>query len=257
MPTVAELMLSLCKQWVSQKIWKRINLNWRLSSGIEIQLTCRSDWDIYNEIFVDLDYDAPILATLRDASTKPSQVTVLDLGANVGFFGLRWLHLQIETKFTGRSLGYFVEGGRDVYETLRRRLDPMTGTLMDARCIHGLAGEKKGDTLFHRSPAHFGNSVHATNSGVSEKVSYVNLDQLCQDSERIHLIKCDIEGSEETWITSYPELLAKTDRLVIELHKNQVNIENCDRLIRMAGFDHSEILKDRPEFIVVHYWRYS
>jgi FkbM family methyltransferase len=249
-------MLHSLRKLISQRIWKRLNLRWMLASGIEIQLSCRSDWDIYNEIFVDLDYDEPILATLQSAHAQHRNARILDLGANVGFFGLRWLHLQ---NLAGQALhtsAVFVEGGKDVFEILQARLESQAGAAMQVRCIHGLAGKSEGTAMLHRSAAHFGNSVHhSTSSGAADVVPYVNLNQICQDWERISLIKCDIEGSEETWLASYPELLARTDRLVIELHKTQVDVAHCDRLITASGLVHKRVIKDRPEFSVIHYWR--
>jgi hypothetical protein len=45
--------------------------------------------------------------------------------------------------------------------------------------------------------------------------------------------------------------------LVIELHKTQVDVARCDRLITASGLVHQRVLKNRPGFSVVHYWRHS
>src|SRR5947209_12492122 len=81
-------------------VWMRLNPSWRLKSGITIRVLSYNDWMIYNDIFVEAEYDRPIgdlIDAARDA-TKPVQV--LDLGGNVGFFTLRVAHQFLSAGLT-------------------------------------------------------------------------------------------------------------------------------------------------------------
>jgi FkbM family methyltransferase len=235
------------KKWIRQIVWRRLNLHWTLPTGVRVRLDCRSDWDIYNEIFVDLDYDRAIIETL-DSGGEPR---ILDLGANVGYFGLRWFHLAKERGQAGGE-GIFVEGARDVYEMLVERLSLEKPPGVKAQFFHGLAGQRSGRGNLQRSAAHFGNSVGGEGGAGAEAVEYLDLDDLCDGWDRISLLKCDVEGSEEALLENYPMLLRKTDRLVIELHNEKVNIERCWELIEAAGFGVRVMIKERPGFCVAY-----
>lgn len=253
MATVPSLMFKGLKKAIREAIWKRLDLRWPLPSGIELEVACKSDWYIYNEVFVDLDYDAPIRAAL--ASAKGTTV-FFDLGANVGFFGLRWLHLAAELKFPHPTRGFFIEAGRQAHATLSRRLGPHSGGRHQLTFLHRLAGKKSGSAMLNLSPSHFGNSLLGGKSAHgTDEVSFEDLDVLAAPFDSLDLIKCDIEGSEQIFLETYPDLLRKTRRLVMELHTHLVDIEHCEQLIRDAGFTHRDCLKERPEFRVVHYWK--
>ena len=67
--------------------WRtRRRLQHTLPSGVRVEIGSPSDWFVYNEVFVDGEYDAVLDALI--ASPAPSPI-VLDLGANVGLFTLR------------------------------------------------------------------------------------------------------------------------------------------------------------------------
>ncbi|MFY9825859.1 MAG: hypothetical protein WAM82_31100, partial [Thermoanaerobaculia bacterium] len=69
-------------------LWRLPNLRRRLPSGLELTVESPADWTLYNDIFADGEYDAAIRDALGDAPAgRP--LTVLDLGANVGYFALR------------------------------------------------------------------------------------------------------------------------------------------------------------------------
>lgn len=66
----------------------RMRLDWRMPSGIPLQIRSYGDWCIYNEVFVNGEYDEAISELLR--STSSGRLRILDLGANTGFFRCGW-----------------------------------------------------------------------------------------------------------------------------------------------------------------------
>ena len=60
----------------------------------------------------------------------------------------------------------------------------------------------------------------------------------------IHLIKCDIEGSEFSLIESYPALLRKTRRMVIEFHSPFGDIPRAIETMRNLGFTKVSTLRE-------------
>ena len=41
-------------------VWMRLNPSWRLNSGVTVRVLNYNDWMIYNDIFVEGEYDAAI-----------------------------------------------------------------------------------------------------------------------------------------------------------------------------------------------------
>ena len=59
----------------------------------------------------------------------------------------------------------------------------------------------------------------------------------------INLLKCDIEGSEELFFDSYPQLLRRVDLIVVEFHPHLNDVSRCRRLLSGAGLDHHRSLR--------------
>lgn len=72
---------------------RRLAVEWTLPSGLTVKVEDQGEWLIYNDIFVDGEYDLPIQEALQAKSSK-DVFTIVDIGANVGFFTLKaadWL----------------------------------------------------------------------------------------------------------------------------------------------------------------------
>lgn len=220
----------------------RMKLEWKLASGIVLRVKSPADWGIYNDIFVENEYDPPLRDTLSQA-TGGGPVRILDLGANVGFFALRALHLRHLLNVTAPLEICCVEGSPRNFQELRSRVGSFAGQL---QLVHGLAGERSGNAAIQQSASHGMTRVVAAASGTAPKVGYVDLMELTRRWETIDLVKCDIEGSEEAVLKNYPDLLRKTRGLVMELHHHLVDITNCRRLVQAAGLTHHRILAERP-----------
>ena len=71
----------------------------------------------------------------------------------------------------------------------------------------------------------------------------------------IHLLKCDIEDSEFTLIESYPELLRKTRRAVIEFHSPFGDIPRATETLKGLGFSKVVTLRESPLTPTVYFAR--
>ncbi|MCA1658648.1 MAG: FkbM family methyltransferase [Verrucomicrobiaceae bacterium] len=231
-------------KWKLRKwIWLRLNPSWTLRSGIVIRVLNYNDWMIYNDIFVDGEYDPP-LEQLLDATAKRSDPAhVLDLGANVGFFTLR-----LADTFLRRGRHDFeivqVEGAPSNFAELRERLqanEPLLGKRV--RSVHGLAGERTGEARIAENPSHGENTIMMPPRG-AKSVSFVDIEELVRPWERVDLLKCDIEGAEELLLRNYPGLLRKTDSAVFEFHHDQCDIAYCRQRLRECGLTNARTLRE-------------
>ena len=91
------------------------------------------------------------------------------------------------------------------------------------------------------------NSISPRRFSKGVEVPFVDLDSVCTEAGRIHLLKCDIEGAEQQVIETYPDLFAKTECAVIEFHHPLVDREKCVARLKQYGFQQREVLVDRAE----------
>lgn len=227
------------KDIVWRKLGERMHLDWRLPSGLIVSVRSYGDWCIYNEIFVNGEYDTAIQGAL-DAADRSRSIRVLDLGANLGYFALRFADLALRRNRSARMI--LVEGSPHAARELDRRMKPVRDAGMDCTVVPGLVGRKTGSASLNLGREGNVNSVGRHEDGVWQavrgvvEVEYVDLDALIGDGG-IDLLKCDIEGSEFEFLENYPALLQKTARLVVEFHATLGNIEKAKERLRAAGFN--------------------
>jgi FkbM family methyltransferase len=224
-------------------VWMRLNPSWRLNSGLIIRILNYNDWIIYNDIFVDGEYDAAINDLLHDTRNWSRPVQVLDLGGNVGFFTLRLAHLFLRGERTNFRVT-MVEGSPATYAELLERLGANKEQLRDrVTTVPGLVGKRTGEGQIGQGVAHGENTILGDASrGV--QVSFVDLEKVVATWQRIDLLKCDIEGAEELFLGNYADLLARTDRAVFEFHHDKCDIARCRRLLADAGLDPAKTIRE-------------
>lgn len=242
------------KRRLQAALWKRAPLHWGLSSSIEIVVASEADWVLYCTIFVDGEYDFPIRRAL-DRVSERDRLNVLDLGANVGFFTLRLLDVTAREGGSDAPVAaILVEGSGANVAELHRRL----GLERRVRIVHGLVGAREGNGTIFEHSFHAINSVRnpiLARIGSGTKVAYVDLAALTADMPRIHLIKCDVEGSELDFLEAYPDLLARTDAIVIELHPGICDTARCRTLLSEAGLTRTRVIRDVPDQSVEYFER--
>ena len=231
-----------------------LNLKWKLKSGIKISVASSADWVLYNDIFVDGEYDVPILDCIhRWPSAQP--MNVLDLGANVGYFTLRFADLA--RRHCHDDLSYhvtMVEGSPALAKELKKRINLAGGVESHVSIINGLIGKREGIGRISETEFHPMNSI-VPEGGKGVQVRYINLGSLPEASEKIHLLKCDIEGSELQFIETYTDLLRKVESAVFELHPKVCDTDRCVHLLNEAGFVRYELLRKTEDFMVAHFLR--
>lgn len=239
---------------VQTELLRRADLRWRLDSGVEIRVASQTDWGIYNDIFVEKEYDRALEETLRAAAQSGVSPRLLDLGSNVGYFLLRAMHLhrKVAGETTLATVG--IEGSPKNFRELQARVGPQSP---QARLYHGLVGSRSGAGTIWEHPFHGMTQVAPKALGTPRQVEFVDLMAVIRDWAAVDLLKCDIEGSEETVLRNYPDLLVKTNRLIIEFHSALVDVPACRELIRAAGLTRHEVLAERPYCSIEYFQRPS
>jgi FkbM family methyltransferase len=153
--------------------------------------------------------------------------TVIDVGANIGFFALRF----------GRWVGpsgrvVAIEPERRNVATLRRRV---RRARLDSvvECVHAAAADQPGELRLAVDLAHPGGHRLAEDG---EPVSAVTLDQITRgDSRRVSLVKIDVQGAEKLVLTGA--------RHVIATHRPAVFVELDDAALGQFGSSVVELIE--------------
>ena len=235
--------------------WKQLTLDHRLPSDLTVSVRSHADWIIYNEIFVAGEYDLPIREALEGLDTG-TVLEVCDLGANVGFFTVRFADLLLGKGFPPSAFhATLVEGAPSVFSDLRQRLSQQQPISSQLRFCHGLIGELHGTGIIVQTHRHFANRVFPDGHVRGTKVPYLNLYDLYPPPASIGLLKCDIEGSELSFLRNYGELLRRTRAAIFELHQGFSDPAACLALIRESGFSHHLVLRQESLFSVHYFHR--
>lgn len=237
----------LLERWTDQ-LWKRLTPEWKLTSGVAIRLDSISDWIVFCDLFVDLEYD-PAIRRLLEATSKQQAPCVVDLGANVGFFILRLHHLWRQTHGDDVPVPviHAFEASQRLSSELQSRLARQP---YDCRVSlrQGLVGKRRSTGRYKEDLFHISNRVDPGGAGAAQR--YIDVEATLPRDSRIALLKCDIEGSELDFITEYPELLDRTDAVLIELHDEHCDVDQCRRLLIARGFDQAVVLREFRTFSV-------
>ncbi len=238
---------------------RRLDVEWTLASGLTVTVEDQGEWLIYNDIFVDGEYDFPIQEAFQGGPFKDKAI-VVDLGANVGFFTLKvadWLlrHSDIVPDFQIIC----VEGSPQVFKKLTNRLTREALLADRVTFIHGLIGHREGEGKISEKSFHAMNRVDilAKSKEKGAWVPYVNLTEELAAIPEIDLLKCDIEGSEQALLESSPELFAKVRHVVFELHDYNCDTDQCRRIIGALGFVHCQTIRSVPDSFSLEFYSRS
>jgi FkbM family methyltransferase len=138
-----------------------------------------------------------------------------------------------------------VEASPSNFHVLQQRVDQslLTGKI---KSFLGLAGHKSGTGVVEYSAQHYGHStVHSKTGKHAVQIEYLNIERLIADgSQKIDLLKCDIEGSEEVFIKTYKDLLERVNCAVFEFHAGECNVDNCHTMLKAVGLFSKGIIKE-------------
>jgi FkbM family methyltransferase len=223
--------------------WGYLQLRASLPPGEPIEIKSDSDWVVFQEIFLQGEYDYAIDATIRHAGAA-EWINVVDLGANVGFFSKRLvtrLHGTLRSPPKLRLL--LVEGSPPVADELRARFSRTTAD-QEIRIVQGLVGPTEGFG-FIQSNQRFSavTSVTSEQERHSVKVPYLNLEELTKDMTAVHLLKCDVEGSEFRFLDHNRSWLGKVMSAIFEFHADLCDVPRCMEILKHAGLGQGLFLK--------------
>lgn len=225
------------------EIWKKLNLEWKLCSGLTVNVNSHAEWKAYNDIFVDREYDLPITQAL-ESRHNPHRFTFLDLGANVGYFTVRVADIVLQRGGSTIDFqGVLVEGSPSVYADLNQRISKEPAFKDKLTLIHGLIGEREGTGKIFESDFHITNSLFTeASSERSSEVPYVDLDALYKNDLEIDLLKSDIQGSELGFLETYHQnLLKKVKCAIFELHHDVCDTERCLKILSEEFVNHKPL----------------
>lgn len=243
-----EFLPEVLSQRLSTAVWKQLSPSRKLPSGLTVEVRSSAEWAVYNDIFVDGEYDSAI--NVLSSPTSTEMPLIVDLGANVGYFALRFADLWLRRKGDYQNFSLVgVEGSPPTYRELMRRMDqPLLG---DQCAFHsGLIGKRDGSGFISDLPFHVANSTGPNSSRFSQEAPFIDLDSLMPNDRRISLLKCDIEGSEEMFLENYPDLMRRVDLAVFELHSEKCDTARCFELLEAAGLVHQGNVRDAGSFRV-------
>jgi FkbM family methyltransferase len=244
---------------VQASLFKRLDLAHVLESDIRVEVLSRTDWGLYNDIFVDGEYDEAIKAMLRRTEVG-QRILVIDAGANVGFFNLRLFQLLSAAGCPATSVHVVaVEPSRANVRELRRRLS-MQGRWADCVTIlPGLVGEKRsGEAVLFESHNYGMNTLIGKMRYRGAKrtaATYVDLDRDVPSSEPIHLLKCDIEGAEFPFVENYAGLMGRVEVAIFEIHHGAGSVEQLKETLKRVGLSEERVIAERGDTSVRMYTR--
>jgi FkbM family methyltransferase len=253
---------NLAQSQLNRMGWERMSPAVDLACGAKVVLQTPSDWEIFKEIFVDGEYDEPIMDALD--GEDGSSCRIVDLGANIGLFSARAAELR-EKQFRERRLRLLsVEGNEATFGRLTNSVGRIRKERAEVTLCQGLVGDRSGDAFIY-SGSHAGSHMVVPEGGRRSRLGfrnsfalpshYVDVAAQLGKDESIDLIKCDIEGSELKFLEAYPDLLQRTQRIVIELHPLWVDMDKCRGLLKEQGFVLKRQIRDLPTMALEYYTR--
>jgi FkbM family methyltransferase len=231
-----------------QSLYKWMALENTLRSGITLKIASKGEWWIYNDIFVNGEYDIPIQHAL-EKRTLSRPLTVLDLGANVGYFTLRVVDLIRQTRPECTVDATMVEGSPKVFTELETRMQSQPLPEVSLHMVQGLVGMRTGSASMHESAVHVKNTIMDGAEQNGRNIPFIDLSHLMEGVEEIDLLKCDIEGAELLFLENYENMLGKVKNAVFELHHDMCDTQKCRDILLRNGFRET-VLRDTPTFSV-------
>ncbi|HEX4639163.1 MAG TPA: FkbM family methyltransferase [Chthoniobacterales bacterium] len=239
---------------VRNAYWRLLDLDCELRSGLRVQIRNRPDWEMYNEVLVNGEYDLPLDYVLnRHKSGR--RFAVVDLGGNVGYFTFRCADKCITRGIGERFSILVVEGAPLMFRELESRVRAQPLLRDKVSLLYGLVGRKTGEAYITDSHLHYSNVACEEPRRGSSRVPFINLENELAGTPTIDLIKCDIEGSEFDFIDNYENLLKKARAAVFEFHRYGRNLQEARDTLTRYGFSRHSVLRDAPLYSIEFYTR--
>ena len=235
-PLINSLVKTLRLHRIADAWLGRFPLRTRTASGCVYCVDSISALVVAREIFSTDVYAAPV------AQVRP--VTFIDLGSNVGYFPV----LVAEVMRSRAIKGLCVEPNPHLHRLAEYHV--AENALTNVHLVKGAVGTDGviGQADFFLNPSHIASSLsgdfnpHVAVGGAVEKIQVPVIDLAAEwekrfGSERVGLLKVDIEGSERDFLRSHAGFLERVDAILVEWHKWVTTCEEITGLLQPCGFD--------------------
>lgn len=242
-------------------LFSLLRLRWTLATGIELRVLSRTDWVLYNDIFVDGEYDDSIRELIRHRDPQEA-ITVVDLGANVGFFSFRLFHLLALAGIPAPEVRVVsVEPSPGNRAELQTRMHAQAHWGSCVSIVPGLVGARRSGSADLFESHNYGSNTlfEGFRYPGARRVAadFVDLDRLLPGDNAIDLLKCDIEGAEQDFVQEYGSFLRRVRIAIFEVHHEVCDVEQVKAHLRAAGLSFERIIADRGNTSVRMYVRES
>lgn len=196
-----------------------------------------ADLSALDEVLVDREYNF-----LQPLLKKIIAPVIADIGGHIGLFSIWTLNFVRETRILS------VEASPLTYGILKQNVEhAVSHNGSSWKALHGAAWRDGENVGFSDS----GNSMsHRVAAAGKISVPGMSLEKIIQQTlegsgkNSVDLMKIDIEGAEEVFLTNAPEALDRVDALVVELHPNLCDTDKVRRILE-SKFPYIEEIQGR------------
>jgi len=220
--------------------------NWWLHFAVKLGLTNKDPLIFRAKNYVDVEVPRRLLHEFKEIFMEecytrglglpvPENPTVIDIGANAGFFSL-----FAASRFPGSRIFSYEPVSVNYQQLLRNRsLNQSARIMCFQKAVYSYSGEisicfDPGDSF--TTAAHV--AEKAEDRDEKARVPCVTLKEIFDEHRlsRCDLLKMDSEGSEYDIIYSCPdEYLCRVDQMAIEVHKGTEVRESMESLVDWLG----------------------
>jgi FkbM family methyltransferase len=187
--------------------------------------------------------------------------TFVDLGSNVGYFTC----YAMERIQNADAFGMSVDANPKMADETRFHIED--NNWRNVKGIWGVVGYPLDleEAPFFLNPSNISGSATTLNPNIPAKgkqeeikVATVDLNKAWRDhagERRVDVLKVDVEGFEVKVLETIPDLLKRTDAVVLEWHKWVTPREPVDEVLGRAGLRFQKIVTEDPHCGVAYYAR--
>lgn len=178
-----------------------------------------ADVEALNEVLVDREYS--FLSGFLKEHEAP---VILDIGHHIGTFSL-WVFSQNKnTSITA------LEADPETFKVADKNAALGREQNLDWQVLHKAAWKSDEDISFSCEGDTMGHKVSQDGKLMIPGISLKTL--MDQIQKPVNLMKLDIEGAEEDFLTAHPELLKDVESMVIEIHPDYCSEENVKDILK-------------------------
>lgn len=211
-----------CKIYHKQRLLQVVNLPY--SDKSRMSMFSSSERDITSPAYLDFFHGS--LCTGMDLSG-----TVVDAGANVGFFTLYALR-------NGAKKIYSIEPDTNAFFHLQKNfINVSEVTLLNK----ALTTDCLGTVFYHAEDSVASSQQNFGNSTIASIVETIDVESILRVEDTINMLKLDVEGSEVNVLNSLPDVcFNKINQIFVEFHGfHGVNSKDVISRLQSVGY-HTE-----------------